>query len=81
MDKFDKAEKILADGGVTFRGKKGKQLFFIVKGKRERYYEVKRDGRGKPKYHCNCKYFLPDECSHVIAATIYAVTHKLIEGD
>ena len=79
MDKWDKAEKLLREGGVFFRGKKGDKLYFAVRGKQERVYEVTRDGRGKPKYHCNCKYFLPDDCSHIIACTIYACEHKLID--
>ncbi len=81
MDKYQKAQKLLDEGGVFYKGRKGKQLYFIVKGKRERYYEVIRDGRGKPKYLCNCKYFLPGFCSHEIACQLYVVSHKLLEEE
>lgn len=80
MDKWEKAQKLLDEGKVFCRGKRGDKLYFIVAGKKERAYEVIRDGRGKPKYHCNCKYFKADECSHIIAATLYAISHKLLDG-
>lgn len=78
MDKYEKGQKLYEDGDVFYKGRIGDQLFFLVKGKVKKYYEVKRDGRGKPKYHCNCDYIGLEDCSHKIGCQIYSVKNNLI---
>jgi hypothetical protein len=81
MDRYEKAQKLYEEGSVYFRGRIGEQLFFLVKGRLRKVYEVKRDNRGKLKYHCNCDYIGLDDCSHKIACQIYASKNHLLWGE
>lgn len=78
-DKYDKAQKILDEGLILYRGIKGNRFHFIVKGEKQAYYNVYRETR-KPKYNCECDNacFSQEECAHIIAASRVAVSRRLI---